>query len=80
MEILELINSGSRRLQNKNICSHKLDSEILLSKVLNKTINLKPVEYYLEGRRVGYKTKLLKINILMDQKSINIEVICDEPI
>ena len=37
MEILELINSGSRRLQNKNICSHRLDSEILLSKVLNKT-------------------------------------------
>jgi release factor glutamine methyltransferase len=37
MEILELINSGSRRLKNKNIYSHKLDSEILLSKVLNKT-------------------------------------------
>ena len=36
MEILELINSGSRRLKNKNIYSHKLDSEILLSKVLNK--------------------------------------------
>ena len=46
MEILELINSGSRRLKDKNIYSHKLDSEILLSKVLNKTreellINLK---------------------------------------
>ena len=37
MEILELINSGSRQLKNKNIYSHKLDSEILLSKVLNKT-------------------------------------------
>ena len=37
MEILELINSGSRRLQSKNIYSHKLDSEILLSEVLNKT-------------------------------------------
>ena len=37
MEILELINKGSRQLKNKNICSHKLDSEILLSKVLNKT-------------------------------------------
>ena len=37
MEILELINNGSRQLKNKNICSHKLDSEILLSKVLNKT-------------------------------------------
>ena len=37
MEILELINNGSRKLKNKSICSHKLDSEILLSKVLNKT-------------------------------------------
>ena len=46
MEILELINNGSRQLKDKNIYSHKLDSEILLSKVLNKTreellINLK---------------------------------------
>jgi len=37
MEILELINNGSRQLKDKNIYSHKLDSEILLSKVLNKT-------------------------------------------
>ena len=46
MEILELINSGSTRLKNKKIYSHKLDSEILLSRVLNKSreellINLK---------------------------------------
>jgi len=37
MEILELINNGSRQLKDKRIYSHKLDSEILLSKVLNKT-------------------------------------------
>ena len=37
MEILHLINDGSRKLKKKNIFSHKLDSEILLSKVLNKT-------------------------------------------
>ena len=37
MEILELINNGSRQLKNKKIYSHRLDSEILLSKVLNKT-------------------------------------------
>ena len=37
MEILELINNGSIQLKDKNIYSHKLDSEILLSKVLNKT-------------------------------------------
>ena len=37
MEILKLINNGSRKLKNKKIYSHKLDSEILLSRVLNKT-------------------------------------------
>ena len=37
MEILKLINRGSKRLKNKNVYSHKLDSEILLSKVLNIT-------------------------------------------
>ena len=37
MEILELINSGSKELKNSNINSYKLDSEILLSKILNKT-------------------------------------------
>ena len=37
MEIFELINKGSKQLRNKNIYSHKIDSEILLSKVLNKT-------------------------------------------
>jgi release factor glutamine methyltransferase len=46
MEIIDLINNGSKQLRDKKIFSHKLDSEILLSKVLNKTreemlINLK---------------------------------------
>ena len=37
MEILKLINNGSKQLKNRNINSHQLDSEILLSRVLNKT-------------------------------------------
>ena len=36
MEVLQLINSGSKQLKAKNIYTHKIDSEILLSKVLNK--------------------------------------------
>ena len=36
MNALELINIGSSKLKIKQIGSHKLDSEILLSKVLNK--------------------------------------------
>ena len=34
MNILELINYGSNKLKIESIPSHKLDSEILLSKVL----------------------------------------------
>jgi release factor glutamine methyltransferase len=37
MQILELINFGSSVLKNNNIFTHKLDSEILLSKVLKKS-------------------------------------------
>ena len=36
MNALELINSGSLLLQKQNIHTHRLDSEILLSKVFNK--------------------------------------------
>ncbi len=36
MEIFKLINDGSKILEKRNISSHKLDSEILLSKALKK--------------------------------------------
>ena len=36
MEILQLLNSGSAKLRDQHILSHKLDSEILLSKVLKR--------------------------------------------
>jgi release factor glutamine methyltransferase len=36
METLQLLNSGSKQLKSKRIISHKIDSEILLSKVLKK--------------------------------------------
>ena len=37
MEILKLINNGSKQLKDKNIYSYKLDAEILLSEALNQT-------------------------------------------
>ena len=37
MEILKLINNGSKQLRDKNINSHKIDSEILLSETLNQS-------------------------------------------
>ena len=36
MRIIELITTGSKLLKEKNIQSHILDSEILLSNILNK--------------------------------------------
>ena len=36
MQIYQIINSASQKLKNNNIHSCRLDSEILLSKVLNK--------------------------------------------
>ena len=36
MKVIELINSGSKKLLSKKILSHKLGSEVILSKVLNK--------------------------------------------
>ena len=37
MNILELLNQGSKELNLNNIKTHILDSEILLSKILNKS-------------------------------------------
>ena len=61
MEVLELINNGSRQLKDKKICSHKLDSEILLSKALNKTreellINL---NQKIESPKINYFNRLI---------------------
>ena len=36
MEILELINFGSQELKNNNINSFRLDSEVILAKILKK--------------------------------------------
>ena len=36
MDILKLINTGAERLKINNILSYRLDSEILLSNILNR--------------------------------------------
>ena len=62
MNTLKLINEGSNKLKQSNIISHQLDSEILLSKVLNKTrenllINL---EQNIDGKNVKKFEKLIR--------------------
>jgi len=62
MNTLKLINKGSNKLKQSNITSHQLDSEILLSKVLNKTrenllINL---EQNIDRKNVNKFEKLIR--------------------
>ena len=64
MNRLELINQGSQKLRNQNIKSFRLDSEILLSKILDKKredilINL--------NEKVEYDN-ILKFNRLINRR------------
>ena len=62
MNALELINSGTKELRKKKINSSRLDSELLLSKILNKKreeilINLEQKicqKYLLKYKRLVY--------------------------
>ena len=36
MQISKLINKGSKKLKSNDILSHQLDSELIISKILNK--------------------------------------------
>jgi hypothetical protein len=46
----------------------------------SKTIQLTPGRYKFEGKREGYKSKLLDVFISYDKTSYRLNVICDEPI
>lgn len=46
----------------------------------SKTIQLTPGRYSFEGKRKGYKSKLLDVLISYDDSSYQVNIICDEPI
>jgi len=46
----------------------------------SKTIQLTPGRYKFEGKREGYKSKLIDVLISYDKTSYRLNVICDEPI
>jgi len=48
--------------------------------VSEKLIRLKPGKYTLEGKRPGFKSKLLDVVIKLDQDLVEVKVICDERI
>jgi len=45
-----------------------------------KTIQLRPGNYIFEGQREGFKSKLVKVFIPIEQTSFTVKVVCDEPI
>ncbi len=62
MEISKLIDNGSKQLKNKNICSHLIDSEILLSEILQEAREKILVNYNknVDSKRVKKFYKLIK--------------------
>ena len=68
MQILDLLNNGATQLRKKNISSNKLDSEILLSKVLKKNredllINL---DNKVDQNTINYFQKLINRRLLQE--------------
>ena len=64
--ILKLINIGSKKLKISNILSYKIDSEILLSKVLNK----KREEIILNENEIVNSKKISEFNNLIHRRSL----------
>lgn len=52
----------------------------VIGKTQLKTLRLQPGQYTFEGKRKGFKSKLLKVLIPYDQNSFQIDIRCDEPI
>ena len=67
MEILEVINCGSRELKKNNIRSYKLDSEILLAKILKK----KREEVLINLQQEVAPQVVVDFNKLITRRSLN---------
>ena len=64
MNALELLNSGSHKLQRQKIRTSRLDSEILLSKVLNK----RREEVLVKLERVMKRGEIFAFNDLIQRR------------
>lgn len=52
----------------------------IVGKILQKAINLRPGNYTFEGKRAGYKSKLVNLRVPFDGAGIEIRIVCDEKI
>ena len=48
--------------------------------VMSKTIELKPGNYSFEGKRTGYRSVLIQVNVPPGADEIEVSVICNEQI
>ena len=67
MKIEDVLNQGSKKLKDKKVISHQLDSEILLSSILN----LKRETVLINSKQVVEKEKILKFNEYIQRRSLN---------
>ena len=67
MNVLELLNQGSKHLKQKKITSHRLDSEILLSKDLDK----RREDVLINLDQKIYSNQIFRYNKLLNRRSQN---------
>lgn len=82
--LAELIQNMSKKVTVNVVSDNKTNVLVrgvgVIGQTESKTIELAPGQYKFEGKRTGYKSKLIDVLIPYDQPSIQLTVICDEPI
>tara|TARA_Y100000031_G_scaffold42631_1_gene48999 strand:+ start:2821 stop:4368 length:1548 start_codon:yes stop_codon:yes gene_type:complete len=84
VQVFELIKQANKPVEVMVKSDGKTDISVLrigiVGKTLEKIIKLRPGNYTFEGKRAGYKSKLVKLTVPFDGVGIEIKIICDEQI
>ncbi|PHS22510.1 MAG: hypothetical protein COA83_11640 [Methylophaga sp.] len=70
----------SVEISSDNLTTISVRSVGIVGKTQSKTIKLLPGEYTFEGKRKGFKSKLISVLIPYDKPHFQISIYCDEPI
>lgn len=52
----------------------------IVGKTLKKIINLRPGNYLFEGKRAGYKSKIVRLTVPFNGTGVEIQIICNEQV
>lgn len=84
IKLLELLKAYSTKVQVKVVSNGVTNISVRgVGKVgltNEKTIDLKPGKYMFEGKRTGYRSKLIQVEVLPNAESIVVEILSDERI